>query len=387
MRRCGKLVAGAFTFLTLAAVAFAQAPRAQLQQLVEQLQKAPDDDALRARVMRLGQNVRPVPALPDDANEALGRARILYETAKKPADYLDAAREYEKVIAAAPWGVNFYSDICMIYQKAGKYSEAKRHCDFALAGAADPALVAELKQRLAGLKLAIERFGSSDCNDCPEMVSIPAGRYRMGGTREITFARPFAVSKTEVTFAQWDACAAEGGCRHKPDDAGWGRGNQQVMNVNWDDAKQYVAWLSKKTGKPYRLLTEAEWEYAARAGTTTAYYWGNSDADICQYASVDKGRPGCGTGRPGPVGSRKPNAWGLYDMSGNVAEWVEDCWNDGIDSMPGDGAARMTGDCARRVLRGGSWGNLPVYARSANRKWLRTASRGIDLGFRLARTL
>ncbi|MBI3576330.1 MAG: SUMF1/EgtB/PvdO family nonheme iron enzyme [Gammaproteobacteria bacterium] len=218
------------------------------------------------------------------------------------------------------------------------------------------------------------------------MVVIPAGSYAMNGTRPITLSRSFAVGKTEVTFAQWDACVAAGGCTHKPDDRGWGRGSQPVMNVSWDDAKQYTAWLANKTSKAYRLLTEAEWEYAARAGTTTAYYWGDSDADICQYASVDKGGNACGAGRPGPVGARRANPFGLHDMLGSMWEWVEDCYASGVDTVPADGSARTGGDCSQRVLRGGSWLNLPNFARSADRFGYSVGIRSYDFGFRVART-
>ena len=227
-----------------------------------------------------------------------------------------------------------------------------------------------------------------DCDGCPEMVVIPPGSYDMARSKRITLSRSFAVGKTEVPFAQWDACVAEGGCTHRPSDEGWGRGSRPVMNVNWDDAKQYVAWLSRKTGKTYRLLTEAEWEYAARAGTTTAYYWGDSDSAICQYASVNKGGGGCGTKKTSPVASKNPNAFGLYDMLGNVWEWVEDCWNQDIGGIPSDGSARTSGDCGQRGLRGGSWNDFPNDARSAIRSKYTTVNRDLnDVGFRVARTL
>jgi formylglycine-generating enzyme required for sulfatase activity/uncharacterized caspase-like protein len=242
-----------------------------------------------------------------------------------------------------------------------------------------------------GLQSLAAGSAFKDCDGCPEMVVVPSGSYAMGGSRRITLSRPFAVGKTEISFAQWDACVTEGGCTHRPDDGGWGRVNQPVMNVNWDDAKQFVAWLARKTGKGYRLLSESEWEYSARAGTTTQYYWGDSDSDICRYASVDnrqsKGGIGCGTNKTSPVGSRQPNAFGLYDMLGNVWEWVEDCYNAGIDGVPSDGNARTTGDCGRRVLRGGTWRNLPSDARSGNRNDFNPTFRSNTFGFRVARTL
>jgi serine/threonine-protein kinase len=231
-----------------------------------------------------------------------------------------------------------------------------------------------------------------DCYGCPEMVVVPSGSYDMGGSRRITLSRQFAVGKTEVTFAQWDACVAEGGCTHRPGDSGWGRGTQPVFGVNWDDAKQYVAWLARKTRKLYRLLTEAEWEYAARAGTTTRYYWGDNDSDGCQYGNITTGffilSIGCGTNKTAPVGSKKPNAFGLYDMLGNVNEWVEECWNKDLDGIPSDGSASTTGDCDYRVYRGGSYYFGPILVGSAYRGVFRTSlGRYRDFGFRVARTL
>lgn len=222
-----------------------------------------------------------------------------------------------------------------------------------------------------------------DCNGCPEMVVVPAGRYDMGGSRRITLSRPFAVSRTEISFAHWDACVTEGGCAHHPDDQGWGRGNQPVMNVNWHDAKQYVAWLARKTGKSYRLLSEAEWEYAARAGTTTEYFWGDEPGKNranCRDCESEWSKKGSG-----PVGSFPANAWGLHDLHGNVWEWIEDCWNPDYAGAPLDGAARLTGNCVRRVMRGGSWYYFSRNSRSAWRfsNDFRVPSYGI--GFRVVR--
>ena len=164
-----------------------------------------------------------------------------------------------------------------------------------------------------------------------------------------------------------------------------GRGTRPVINVSWDDAQQYVAWFSKMTGRPYRLLTEAEWEYAARAGSTTAYFWGDE---------IGKGNAnctGCGSQwdnrQTSPVGSFKPNAFGLYDMAGNVWQWVQDCYHDNYDGAPTDGSAWTIGDCSRRVVRGGSWYNDPQDLRSANRLWFSTDGRMPHIGFRLGRTL
>jgi formylglycine-generating enzyme len=164
-----------------------------------------------------------------------------------------------------------------------------------------------------------------------------------------------------------------------------------VINVNWFDAKQFTTWLSRKTGKIYRLPTEAEWEYAARAGTTTSFYWGENANNICEYANVNTGgffsmpgSGGCGTDRTSPVGERRPNAFGLYEMLGNVNEWIEDCWNYDIASIPSDGSSRITGDCSQRAVRGGSWGTGPLRVSYRGRSQA-ADSRNRYFGFRVVR--
>jgi formylglycine-generating enzyme required for sulfatase activity len=226
-----------------------------------------------------------------------------------------------------------------------------------------------------------------DGDDCPEMVVIPAGEFMMGeGTQhKVTIARPFAVGKYPVTFDEWDACVNAGGTKYEPVDSGWGRGKRPVINVSWDDAQAYVAWLSKKTGMPYRLLSEAEWEYAARAGTTTRYPWGD-EPDTNHANFRDSGSQWSGK-QTSPVGSFEPNAFGLYDMIGNVWEWAQDCWNDSYKGAPSDGSAWESGNCGRRVVRGGSWGDLPEYVRVAYRSRVAPSNRNYIQGFRLARTV
>jgi formylglycine-generating enzyme required for sulfatase activity len=199
---------------------------------------------------------------------------------------------------------------------------------FVLAAAAERALIAAAERTLK----PSEPF--RECADCPEMIVVPAGDFMMGSPptdkdrsnhegpqHKVTIAQPFAVAKFEMTFAEWDMCADYGDCDRHIADERWGRGRQPVINVGWDDAQQYVAWLSRLTGKPYRLLTEAEYEYAARASTTTAYSWGGE---------IGKGNAncdGCGSQWDGkqtaPVGSFAPNAFGLHDMAGNVWQWVQ----------------------------------------------------------------
>jgi formylglycine-generating enzyme required for sulfatase activity len=233
--------------------------------------------------------------------------------------------------------------------------------------------------------------------DCPEMVVVPAGRFLMGSgvddpmqrpnegpPHQVILARPFAVSRFQVTFADWEACATVGGCP-ATGDAGFGRGERPVIYVSWDDAKQYVAWLSRMTGKSYRLLTEAEYEYAARAGLATPYPWG--DVLGINQANCN----GCGSAwdnqRTAPVGSFQPNAFKLYDMVGNVFQWIEDCYHNDYFGAPTDGSAWTTGDCGRRVVRGGSWSSDPRVLRSASRARGSTVNRDDNVGFRVRRTI
>jgi formylglycine-generating enzyme required for sulfatase activity len=240
-----------------------------------------------------------------------------------------------------------------------------------------------------------------DCADCPPMVVIPAGEFTMGSPpsdqaaeaqHRVTIAHPFAVSKFEITFSEWDACAADGGCGgYWPDDQGWGRGNQPAINVSWENAKSYVDWLSRKTGKPYRLLSESEWEYAARAGTTTRFSHGDTLSP--SQANYDGSADGSGPSevnrqRTMAVGSFPPNGFGLHDMHGNVAEWVEDCWHDDYTATaPTDGSAWVDGNCNGRVVRGGSWEDSEVEHRSAARTGGDKRDQFYTDGLRIARDL
>ncbi|MDP7342247.1 MAG: formylglycine-generating enzyme family protein [Alphaproteobacteria bacterium] len=196
----------------------------------------------------------------------------------------------------------------------------------------------------------------------------------------VTVGQPFAIGKYEVTFAEWDACVADGGCNgYRPDDRGWGRGKRPVINVNYQDAKAYTAWLSRETGHAYRLPSEAEWEYAARAGTTTRYHFGDSIRTSQANYSF--------SGETVRVGSFSPNLFGLHDVHGNVYEWVEDCWNESYAGAPSDTDVWTTGDCYYRILRGGSWIVAPRYVRSASRNKYAPGVRYNDYGFRVARSL
>lgn len=251
------------------------------------------------------------------------------------------------------------------------------------------ATVAGLGELFAGRQTYPAGASFRDCELCPEMVAIAAGRFSMGAREsesitaanprhDVAIERPFAVGKFEVTFAEWDACVADAGCRHAPADKGWGRGRRPAIYVSWDDAREYVQWLARKTGRAYRLLSEAEWEYVARAGTAGAYAFGEHiwPAQANYY-----------TRGTAPVGSYAPNAFGVYDMHGNVWEWTADCWHESYSGAPADGSAWTSGDCIRRVFRGGSWDDYPWFLRSAERTQGSVSVRLNDLGFRVARSL
>jgi formylglycine-generating enzyme required for sulfatase activity len=217
-----------------------------------------------------------------------------------------------------------------------------------------------------------------DCPECPEMVLIPTGSFIMGSPaneperqsyenpqHQMTIVKPFAVGKFTVTFAEWDACVAGGGCGgYVPDDHGWGHKNRPVINVSWNDVKAYAAWLSRKTGQNYRLLSEAEWEYAARAGSQTPFWWGSTitptQANYDGTADIYKGGvKGEYRQQTVPMNSFQPNPFGLYQVHGNVWEWVEDCWHDNYEGAPADGSAWISESCGQHVLRGGSWASSP----------------------------
>ncbi len=291
------------------------------------------------------------------------------------------------------------------------------------------ALVADC-QKLGGQSIAASIAAFRDCPDCPEMVTVPAGSFDMGspsyeggrfdhdGPVHRVNIPAFALGKTEITKGQFaafvkktsystgDKCWTSESNKKESSGRNWRNpGFQQddshpVLCVNWEDAKAYVAWLSKKTGKQYRLPSEAEWEYAARAGTTTPRYWDESQSKDCGYAnlmdSTGKAQIQDITGEAhnctdgytytAPVGSFKPNRFGLNDMIGNVWEWVDDSWHNNYIGAPTDGSA-WQGDDAKRVNRGGSWTIASQNARSADRSANNSGFRGVGVGFRVARTL
>jgi formylglycine-generating enzyme required for sulfatase activity len=260
---------------------------------------------------------------------------------------------------------------------------------------------AEMKSTAVELK---PRDIFRDCPNCPDLVVLEGGAFLMGTptspnehlsrmdalvlsferpTHRVTIARPFAMGRAPITFAEWDLCVSAGGCRSHPKDQGWGRGSRPVINVSWTDANEYVTWLSQKTGHAYRLPSEAEWEYAARGGASTPFSWGQTvgvDMANCQDCGNGLGK------QTVAVKAFPPNAFGLYDMGGNVAQWVQDCWNSNYRGAPKDGSAWLTGDCSNHVLRGGSFGSTSIAIKPSARFRYNDVAYYAN-GFRVARDI
>ncbi|NVK17105.1 MAG: formylglycine-generating enzyme family protein [Methylocystaceae bacterium] len=233
-----------------------------------------------------------------------------------------------------------------------------------------------------------------DCNTCPKLIVVGPGSFIMGDddnykyerpAHKVTIDYPYALGKFEVTFDEWDACAQEGPCKKDPDDHNWGRGIYPIINLTYDDINVYLKWISQKTGQTYRLPSEAEWEYAARAGTTSEYWWGDKPGK--NNANCRK----CGSQWSGlgsaPVGSFRPNPWGFHDMHGNAWDWVADCWTPHYAMAPTDGSARLDGDCQQRVTRGGSWYYFPKLSRSAYRYKNHVNVFSYNISFRVLREI
>lgn len=242
----------------------------------------------------------------------------------------------------------------------------------------------------------------------PEMIVINPGQFLMGSPSNelqrdrnegpqipITFNYAFEIGKYEVTFDEWSACVRDGGCKgYRPNDNGWGRGKRPVTNISYQDAQNYIAWLNKKSGKQYRLPSEAEWEYVARAGQPTPFStgngWGVSDREANfngEFPYGDGAPKGKYLRKTVPVGRYAANAFGVFDIHGNVYEWVSDCYVAGHIGNPGDGRPRRDGNCDRRIIRGGSWVTHGYQMRAAKRLSYTMDYRYDDFGFRLARTV
>ena len=256
-----------------------------------------------------------------------------------------------------------------------------------------------------------------DCADCPTMVVLPQQSFLMGAPTDepgkepndgpqhkVTIAYPVAVGKFEVTYAEWDACRLDSGCTRVPRDAcrvemgctpeqriTRERHRMPVTDISWIDVQSYLTWLTAKTGATYRLLSEAEWEYAARAGSKTTYAWGKTATRRQANYGMDKC---CGPAMAdedtwelsAPSGTFPANAFGLHDFAGNVWEWTQDCWNDTHADSPANGSARETGNCNARTIRGGSWASMPQRIRPAFRQGTAAVDRDNFIGFRVART-
>ena len=263
------------------------------------------------------------------------------------------------------------------------------------AWAAEMSTLHRLQQKvLADHGIGIEKSVFGGQTELDYFVHITEGLFRMGNVEgggphfehpvHNVYIKNFLLGKNEVTFAEWDACVASGGCSHTPSDSGWGRGNRPVVNVSWQDInKQYIPWLYKITGKRYRLPTEAEWEYAARAGSDTIREeWYSRNKANCA---------GCGSSwdnsKTAPVASFEANDFGVHDMHGNVWEWTQDCWNNSYMGAPNDGSAWLSGNCFNRILRGGAWYTVPSRMYSTRRVSENSKERHSGAGFRIARDI
>lgn len=233
-----------------------------------------------------------------------------------------------------------------------------------------------------------------DCPECPELVVVPAGLFIMGsnGTRKtekpahrVNITKPFAIGRYEVTFKEWNSCLNAGACTQDPDDHKWGKKGRPVINITWDEALTYIKWLSEKTGFRYRLPSEAEWEYAHRAGTTTDFWWGKEAGE--NKANCKDCKSEWSAKSSAPVGSFEANPFGLFDTTANVFEWVQDCWNPDHQDAPNTTEPRMTGNCKFRVIRGGSFYYFNKVARASYRAKNPPGVKSYWLGFRVVREL
>jgi formylglycine-generating enzyme required for sulfatase activity len=246
-------------------------------------------------------------------------------------------------------------------------------------------------QQITGKKSTPASDVIRDCPECPELALIPAGTFNMGSTEmfpfegpvhQVTIGKAFYLGRREVSVDEWKACVIDGGCADRPASQADESGTSPATNLDWNDAQHYVAWLTRKNGQLYRLPSESEWEYSARAGTVTPYYWGKTlekDRANCLGCTSER------IGKATPAGTYPANNFGLYDMAGNAAEWVQDCWNDSYKLAPADGSAWNKPRCQERVLRGGSFNNDPRYMRSAARFKYDFDVRYYTNGFRVLR--
>jgi formylglycine-generating enzyme required for sulfatase activity len=327
----------------------------------------------------------PKPVLSEEAHKYKVQAEFMVE--EKQADR--AVQLYGKALAIAPWWAEGHFKLALLLGETRKYNEATREMKRYLLLAPEGTDARAAQDKIYQWEsVLVPEAGKTlkECTDCPELVEIPAGSFDMGSdngeadekpVHRVTLMKPFAIGRTEVTQAQWRAVMGTepsyfSGC-----------GNDcPVEQVSWDDVQEYIGKLNAKTGKQYRLPTEAEWEYACRAGGKQGYC-GGDDANTVAWTNANSGIF-FGT-TPHPVARKQANAFGLYDMSGNVREWVADAYHDSYNGAPADGSAWSDGSL--HVLRGGSWGRDPEFSRATARYKFGSNYRDFSFGFRLARTL
>jgi formylglycine-generating enzyme required for sulfatase activity len=348
------------------------------------------------------------PAYSADANDAFQDVVAKYKAAKPKPELSEEARKYKvqaefmvqekqldkavalygKALDIAPWWPEGHYQLGLILGETKKYRDAMREMQRYLLLAPDGADARVAQDKLYQWEMVAEPVAGkvfNDCPECPEMVELPAGSFDMGSTKGKPDEQPvhrvsiksFAIAKTEVTQAQWQAVMGT-----NPSNFSTCGDACPVEQVSWDDAQAYIKKLNARTGRQYRLPTEAEWEYACRAGTELEYC-GSDTVDSVSWNDINSGSFFFNT--PHPVATKKPNAFGLYDMSGNVWEWVEDSYHDSYAGAPADGSAWLGG--SMRVLRGGAWGKDPKFGRATGRFKFGANYRDFSYGFRLAMTL
>jgi formylglycine-generating enzyme required for sulfatase activity len=329
---------------------------------------------------------KPKPVLPEEARKYKVQAEFLVQEKQ-----IDKAIElYGKALDIAPWWPEGHFKLAQILAETKHYRDAMREMKHYLQLEPDGADARAAQDKIyqwevVAEPVAIQEF--KDCPECPEMVELPAGSFDMGanGTEsnekpvhQVVFGKPFAICKTEITQAQWRAVMGS-----NPSSFTGCGDTCPVEQVSWDDIQSYIQKLNAKTGKQYRLPSEAEWEYACRAGKQQEYC-GSDNADSVAWNGFNSGS--FFFNAPHPVATKQANAFGLYDMSGNVWEWVADTYHDSYSGAPSDGSA-WEGGSSGRVLRGGSWGQDAKFGRAAVRSRFATNYRYYSYGFRLARTL
>lgn len=334
-----------FIGMLLVNAANAETPRAQFNQTLAQLQGNATDDVLREKIIRQAQKLKPAPVVSEEAKRRMMQGAVALESAKSVTDYQIAAKEFEQATLSAPWYGDAYLKLGMAQDKAENYDAALRNLKLAQLALPDEkwikASIDQVEDRKKKAHILKEESAKG-----PAMVRIPNKNYEIG--------------KFEVTQGEWRALMG-----NNPSHFGNCGEACPVEQVSWDDMQAFLQKLNAKTGRQYRLPTEAEWEYACYGGSQTEYCGGNDLNEVAWTGSNSENQTH-------PGGQKKANGYGLYDMTGNVWERMSDCWE---------------GDCAKRVLRGGSWNFRPETSRAAFRSRFGAATRYVLIGFRLARTL